>query len=92
MILANIFIALSLAALAVTILALRQDMPPLIGAFLGAIMSGVAALNAQEIYVIRDNGNQISLDPALDMAIILLAIFVINVIYMFDTAVSSFRT
>jgi len=91
MILANIFIALSLAALAVTILALRQDIPPLIGAFLGAIMSGVAALNAQEIYVIS-NGNQISLDPALDVAIILLAIFVINVIYMFDTAVSSFRT
>jgi zinc transporter ZupT len=91
MILANIFIALSLAALAVTILALRQDIPPLIGAFLGAIMSGVAALNAQEIYVIS-NGNQISLDPALDVAIILLGIFVINVIYMFDTAVSSFRT
>jgi hypothetical protein len=91
MILANVFIALSLGALAVTILALRQDIPPLIGAFLAAIMSAVAAVNAQEIYVIS-NGNQISLDPALDMALILLAIFIINVIYMFDTAVSSFRT
>ena len=91
MILANIFIALSLAALAVTILALREDMPPLIGGFLGAVMSAVAALNAQEVYVISQ-GNQVSLDPALDMAIILLAIFLINVIYIFDTAVSSFRT
>ena len=91
MILANIFIALSLAALAVTILALREDIPPLIGGFLGAVMSAVAALNAQEIYVISQ-GNQVSLDPALDMAIILLAIFLINVIYIFDTAVSSFRT
>jgi len=92
MILANIFIALALAALAVTILALREDIPPLIGGFLGAVMSAVAALNAQEIYVISGNGNQVSLDPALDMAIILLAIFLINVIYIFDTAVSSFRT
>jgi hypothetical protein len=91
MILANIFIALSLAALAVTILALREDIPPLIGGFLGAVMSAVAALNAQEIYVISQ-GNQVSLDPALDMAIILLAIFLTNVIYIFDTAVSSFRT
>jgi hypothetical protein len=91
MILANIFIALSLAALVVTILALRQDIPPLIGGFLGAVMSAVAALNAQEIYVVSQ-GNQVSLDPALDMAIILLAIFLINVIYIFDTAVSSFRT
>jgi len=91
MILANIFIALALAALAVTILALREDIPPLIGGFLGAVMSAVAALNAQEIYVISQ-GNQVSLDPALDMAIILLAIFLINVIYIFDTAVSSFRT
>ena len=91
MILANMFIALSLAALAVTILALREDIPPLIGGFLGAVMSAVAALNAQEIYVISQ-GNQVSLDPALDMAIILLAIFLINVIYIFDTAVSSFRT
>jgi len=66
-------------------------MPPLIGAFLGAVMSAVAALNAQEVYVISQ-GNQVSLDPALDMAIILLAIFLINVIYIFDTAVSSFRT
>jgi len=91
MILANIFIALALAALAVTILALREDIPPLIGGFLGAVMSAVAALNAQEVYVISQ-GNQVSLDPALDMAIILLAIFLINVIYIFDTAVSSFRT
>jgi len=90
MILANVFIALSLSALVVTILALRKDIPALIGGFLGAALSIVAAVNALEIFVISQ-GTQVELDPAYDMALILLLIFLINVIYIFDTAAGSFR-
>ena len=90
MILANVFIALSLSALVVTILALRKDIPALIGGFLGAALSIVAAVNALEIYVVS-SGLQVELDPAYDMALILLLIFLINVIYIFDTAAGSFR-
>jgi len=90
MILANVFIALSLSALVVTILALREDIPALIGGFLGATLSIVAAVNALEIMVISSN-NKVELEPAYDMALILLLIFLINVIYIFDTAAGSFR-
>jgi hypothetical protein len=90
MILANVFIALSLSALVVTILALRKDIPALIGGFLGAALSIVAAVNALEIFVISQ-GNQVELDPAYDMALILLLIFLINVIYIFDQAAGTFR-
>jgi hypothetical protein len=90
MILGNVFIALSLSALVVTILALRKDIPALIGGFLGAALSIVAAVNALEIFVISQ-GNQVKLDPAYDMALILLLIFLINVIYIFDQAAGAFR-
>ena len=90
MILANVFIALSLSALVVTILALRKDIPALIGGFLGAALSIVAAVNALEILVLRQ-GNQVELHTAYDMALILLPIFLSNAIYIFDPAAGSFR-
>ena len=91
MISANIFIALSLSALVVTILALRKDIPALIGGFLGAALSIVAAVNALDIFVVSQ-GNKIQFDPRYDMALILLLIFLINVIYIFDQAAGTFRT
>ncbi|MDR9446098.1 MAG: hypothetical protein RI544_08260, partial [Haloquadratum sp.] len=72
----------------ITGLAIRGDIPELLGAAVGAIMSIVAGINALDLFVITDTGVVASIDPQTDIALILLVMFVINLIFIFDRAFS----
>jgi len=48
----------------------------------------VAGINALDLFVITNSGNVKDLDPHTDIALILLVIFVINLIFIFDRAFS----
>lgn len=85
-----IFIALSVTAVATTLLAIREDIPALIGSLMAALMSGVAGINALELVVFTANGRQ-ELLPQVDLALILLFVFLINVIFIFEKAISEVR-
>ncbi|MDR9455752.1 MAG: hypothetical protein RI514_08665, partial [Spiribacter sp.] len=65
---------------------IRGDIPELLGAAVGAIMSIVAGINALDLFVITDTGVVASIEPQTDIALILLVIFVINLIFIFDRA------
>ena len=82
----SVFIALSITAVVTTGLAIRGDIPELLGAAVGAIMSIVAGINALDLFVITDTGVVASINPQTDIALILLVMFVINLIFMFDRA------
>ena len=82
----SVFIALSITAIVTTGLAIRGDIPELLGGAVGAIMSIVAGINALDLFVITDTGVVASIDPQTDIALILLVIFVINLIFIFDRA------
>ena len=82
----SVFIALSITAVVTTGLAIRGDIPELLGAAVGAIMSIVAGINALDLFVITDSGTVTNIDPQTDIALILLVIFVINLIFIFDRA------
>jgi hypothetical protein len=83
-----VFIALSITAVVITGLAIRGDIPELLGAAVAAIMSIVAGINALDLFVITNSGNVKDLAPQTDIALILLVIFVINLIFIFDRAFS----
>ena len=82
----SVFIALSITAMVATGLAIRGDIPELLGAAVAAIMSIVAAINALDLSVITDTGVVASVNPQTDIALILLVMFVINLIFIFDRA------
>ena len=82
----SVFIVLSITAVVTTGLAIRGDIPELLGAAVAAIMSIVAAINALDLSVITDTGVVASVNPQTDIALILLVMFVINLIFIFDRA------
>jgi len=84
----EVFIALSIFATLITGMAIRGDIPELLGAFVGAVMSIVAAINALDLFVITNSGNVKNLDPQVDIALVLLLIFIVNIIFIFDRAFS----
>jgi len=83
-----VFIALSIAAVVITGLAIRGDIPELLGAAVGAIMSMVAGINALDLFLVTNSGNVKDIEPQTDIALVLLVIFVINLIFIFDRAFS----
>lgn len=87
----NVFIALSAVAVAITVLTIREDIPVIIGSLLGAIMSAVAGLNALELKVITNAGNKVVINPEVDLALIMLFVFLINVIFLIEKAVGEVR-
>jgi len=89
--LVNVFIALSAVAVAITVLTIREDIPVIIGSLLGAIMSAVAGLNALELKIITNSGNNVPVTPEVDLALILLFVFLINVIFLVEKAVGEVR-
>jgi len=89
--LVNVFIALSAVAVAITVLTIREDIPVIIGSLLGAIMSAVAGLNALELKIITNSGNNVPITPEVDLALILLFVFLINVIFLVEKAVGEVR-
>ena len=89
--LVNVFIALSAVAVAITVLTIREDIPVIIGSLLGAIMSAVAGLNALELKIITNSGNNVPITPEVDLALILLFVFLINVIFLIEKAVGEVR-
>lgn len=89
--LVSVFIALSLAATAVTLLTIREDIPVLIGGLMAALMSAVAGLNALELFVIANNGGKTVIDPEVDLALVLLFVFLINVVFIFEKAIGEIR-
>lgn len=89
--LVSVFIALSLAATAVTLLTIREDIPVLIGGLMGALMSAVAGLNALELFVIVNDGGKTVIDPEVDLALVLLFVFLINVVFIFEKAIGEIR-
>jgi len=89
--LVNVFIALSAVAVAITVLTIREDIPVIIGSLLGAIMSAVAGLNALELKIITNSGNNVPITPEVDLALILLFVFLINVIFLVAKAVGEVR-
>jgi hypothetical protein len=84
----ELFIVLSIIATLITGMAIRGDIPELLGAFVGAVMSIVAAINALDLIVITNSGTTKNLDPQVDIALILLLIFIVNIIFIFDRAFS----
>jgi len=84
----SVFIALSITAVVTTGLAIRGDIPELLGAAVAAIMSIVAGINALDLFVITNSGGVKDIEPQTDIALILLVIFVINLIFIFDRAFS----
>jgi len=89
--LVNVFIALSAVAVAITVLTIREDIPVIIGSLLGAIMSAVAGLNALDLKIITNSGNNVPVTPEVDLALILLFVFLINVIFLVEKAVGEVR-
>jgi len=89
--LVNVFIALSAVAVAITVLTIREDIPVIIGSLLGAIMSAVAGLNALELKIITNSGNNVPITPEVDLALVLLFVFLINVIFLVEKAVGEVR-
>jgi hypothetical protein len=89
--LVNVFIALSAVAVAITVLTIREDIPVIIGSLLGAIMSAVAGLNALELKTITNTGNKVVINPEVDLALVLLFVFLINVIFLVEKAVGEVR-
>jgi len=89
--LVNVFIALSAVAVAITVLTIREDIPVIIGSLLGAIMSAVAGLNALELKIITNSGNKVPITPEVDLALVLLFVFLINVIFLVEKAVGEVR-
>jgi hypothetical protein len=87
----DVFIGLSVVAVAITLLTIREDIPVIIGSLLGAIMSGVAGLNALELIVITNSGGKVIIDPEVDLALVLLFVFLINVIFLIEKAVGEVR-
>jgi len=84
----SVFIALWITAIVITGLAIRGDIPELLGAAVAAIMSIVAGINALDLFLITEGGNIKDIEPQTDIALILLLIFVINLIFIFDRAFS----
>jgi len=84
----SVFIALSITAVVTTGLAIRGDIPELLGAAVAAIMSIVAGINALDLFVITNSGGVKDIEPQTDIALILLVIFIINLIFIFDRAFS----
>jgi len=84
----SVFIALSITAVVITGLAIRGDIPELLGAAVAAIMSIVAGINALDLFVITNSGGVKDIEPQTDIALILLVIFIINLIFIFDRAFS----
>jgi len=82
----SVFIALSITATVATGLAIRGDIPELLGAAVAAIMSIVAGINGLDLFVITNSGNVKNIEPQTDIALILLVMFVINLIFIFDRA------
>jgi hypothetical protein len=89
--LVNVFIALSAVAVAITVLTIREDIPVIVGSLLGAIMSAVAGLNALELKTITNTGNKVVINPEVDLALIFLFVFLINVIFLVEKAVGEVR-
>jgi len=89
--LVNVFIALSAVAVAITVLTIREDIPVIIGSLLGAIMSAVAGLNALELKIITNSENNVPITPEVDLALVLLFVFLINVIFLVEKAVGEVR-
>ena len=89
--LVNVFIALSAVAVAITVLTIREDIPVIIGSLLGAIMSAVAGLNSLELKIITNSGNNVPVSPEVDLALVLLFVFLINVIFLVEKAVGEVR-
>jgi len=89
--LVNVFIGLSAVAVAITVLTIREDIPVIIGSLLGAIMSAVAGLNALELKIITNSGNNVPITPEVDLALVLLFVFLINVIFLVEKAVGEVR-
>ena len=87
----NVFIALTAVAVAITLLTIREDIPVIIGSLLGAIMSAVAGLNALELVVFTNSGGKVVVDPEVDLALVLLFVFLINVIFLIEKAVGEVR-
>ena len=83
-----VFIALSITAVVITGLAIRGDIPELLGAAVAAIMSIVAGINALDLFLITNSGNVKDIEPQTDIALILLLIFIVNIIFIFDQAFS----
>jgi hypothetical protein len=87
----DVFIGLSAVAVAITVLTIREDIPVIIGSLLGAIMSAVAGLNALELKAITNAGNKVVINPEVDLALIMLFVFLINVIFLIEKAVGEVR-
>jgi len=87
----DVFIGLSAVAVAITVLTIREDIPVIIGSLLGAIMSAVAGLNALELKIITNSGSKVIIDPEVDLALVLLFVFLINVIFLIEKAVGEVR-
>ena len=83
-----VFISRSITAVVITGLAIRGDIPELLGAAVAAIMAIVAGINALDLFLITEGGNVKDIEPQTDMALILLVFFVINLIFIFDRAFS----
>jgi len=84
----GIFLLLTAIAFVLTGLAIRGDVPQILGAAVAAIISILMAINALDLFVVTNSGNVKDVEPQLEAALILLVIFVINLIVIFDRAFS----
>jgi len=84
----GLFLLLCSVAFVLTGLAIRGDVPQILGAAVAAIISILMAINALDLFVVTNSGNIKDIEPQLETALILLVIFIINLIVIFDRAFS----
>jgi len=84
----GVFLLLTSVAFVLTGLAIRGDVPQILGAAVAAIISILMAINALDLFVVTNSGSIKDIDPQLETALILLVIFIINLIVIFDRAFS----
>jgi hypothetical protein len=84
----SVFLLLVAIAFFLTGLAIRGDVPQILGAAVAGIIGVITAVNALDLFVVTNSGNIKDIEPQIEVALILLVIFIINLIVIFDRAFS----
>jgi len=82
------FLLLLAIAFFLTGLSIRGDVPQILGAAVAGIIAVITAVNALDLFVVTNSGNIKDIEPQIEVALILLVIFIINLIVIFDRAFS----
>ena len=84
----SMFLLLLAIAFFLTGLSIRGDVPQILGAAVAGIIAVITAVNALDLFVVTNSGNIKDIEPQIEVALILLVIFIINLIVIFDRAFS----